>query len=85
MPDHRLDQYSFKAWLNNHEKINADECFRYLTEIKDLRIQDIIIKHVYLNMTFQRIAQDYHLSRQRIHILYHKGIDEIKHKLGLME
>lgn len=85
MTDHRLDQYSFKEWFNNREKINAEECFHYLAEIQDLRIQDIIIKHIYLNMTFRDIAQDYAISFQRIHQLYHDGINEIKRKLGLME
>ena len=85
MSNHNFDRYSLQQYLQDKEQINADEVWDAFCAIANPRTKDIILKYIEHKIPRQELADEYHLSRQRIWKIYDKGIKDIKKRLGLIE
>lgn len=83
MSDHEFDVHSLKQWLAGLEKPNEEEICKALMDIKQARVRQIIIAHIYDKRTFTDIGKEYGLTRQRIQQLFKYGIEQIRKQLGV--
>ena len=93
---HLMNEIELERFLNDYKEIDTnphiqapnisflDNCGRYQESIKKLKIRDVLYRRLGLNgriETLNEIAEDYHVTRERIRKIGEKGLWEIRDKV----